>query len=156
MKFSFITSLLTMVMVLTGCAGLQNAVLEEPVVTLTSINTSPSEGIAPKFNIGLHIVNPNSVSLPIKGITYSVEIEEQRVLVGASNQTPTIEAYSEADINLTAQADLLSSVKLIALLMQRQKSDVSYTLNAKLDIGSLLPAIQIKKQGELSFIPDEQ
>ena len=76
--------------------------------------------------------------------------------MGASNQTPTIEAYSEADINLTAQADLLSSVKLIALLMQRQKSDVSYTLNAKLDIGSLLPAIQIKKQGEISFIPDEQ
>ncbi len=133
-----------------GCASLEPG-FETPTVNIISFRVLPSEGAVPKFEIGLHIVNPNRSSLKLDGLIYSVTLEGHKVLTGVSNKLPTIDAYGEGDVVLVATADLLSSIGLFARLLQSQQETFDYTLDAKLDIGSFRPRIHVVKEGEISL-----
>lgn len=133
-----------------GCAGRQPA-FETPTVGVSSFRALPSDGMVPRFEIDLHIVNPNRTSLQLEGIVYSVILEGRKVLSGVSNDLPVIEAYGEGDVTLTATADLLSSISLLSSLMQQPQEKFSYELNARLDIGRFRPNIHVQEKGEISL-----
>ncbi|MGY8870996.1 MAG: LEA type 2 family protein [Pseudomonadales bacterium] len=124
---------------------------EDPSVTVNSVKIVPSDGIAPKFEISLHVVNPNSIALPLRGVAYTVKIEGKQILNGVSNKMPEIAAYGDGDITLSATANLLTSVRLLASLMQRNQDQVAYEMNAKLDLGTFTPDIHVKEVGEISL-----
>ena len=141
---------LTLFIALVGCASLEPG-FETPTVGVTSFRVLPAEGAAPKFEIGLHIVNPNRTALKLEGLVYSVSLEGHKILTGVSNNLPTIEAYGEGDVLLIATADLLNSIGLFASLLQSQRETFDYMLDAKLDIGSFRPRIHVVKEGEISL-----
>ena len=135
---------------LSACAMLQPG-FETPEVRVTSFKILPSETITPRFEIGLHVINPNRSALKLQGLTYSVELEGHKVLSGVTNKLPVIEAYGEGDVVLQASADLINSISLLSDIMNRPREMVSYDLKAKLDVGALLPSIWINKTGEISL-----
>ena len=139
-----------------SCATLQPG-YETPTVSITSFEAIPSQGMIPQFQIGLHIVNPNRSPLNLKGISYTITLEGHKIMTGVSNQLPRIEAYGEGDLVLNASVDLFSSIGFFTDLMRNQKKDkFSYSLNAKLDAGSLHPLIRITKKGEISLTQPSQ
>ncbi|MCK4508711.1 MAG: LEA type 2 family protein [Desulfuromonadales bacterium] len=133
-----------------GCAGLEPG-FETPTVGVSSFRVLPSAGVAPEFEIGLRIVNPNRSALKLEGIVYSVTLAGHKVLTGVSSDLPVIGAYGEGDVTLTATPDLLSSISLFATLMKQPQSTFAYELDAKLDIGSLRPRIHVQEKGEISL-----
>jgi len=142
----FILSLLV-----SGCANLQ-PIYETPTVSITSFNTIPTEGMIPRFQIGLHIVNPNRTKLQFKGISYTVSLEGHNIIAGVSNNLPEIEAYGEGDIILNASVDLFNSIGFISDLIRNQgKERISYDLNTKLDTGVLHSLIRVSKKGTISL-----
>jgi len=141
---------LALLFFLSGCAILQPQ-LEEPKVSVTSVQIIPSESMAPRFEIGLHIINPNLVPLALKGISYNVKLAGHEIISGVSSDLPVIPGYGEGDMVLQATADLLSGLRLLNDLMSRPRDTVTYELEAKLDIGSLLPNIRIKEMGEIAL-----
>ena len=60
-------------LLLQGCASLTQD-LDPPKVSLTSFRALPSEGGAPRFEITLRVINPNTQTLDIAGISYSIEL----------------------------------------------------------------------------------
>ncbi|GAB6081894.1 hypothetical protein JCM30471_08080 [Desulfuromonas carbonis] len=133
-----------------GCAGLGPG-FEEPTVGLSSFRFLPSEGMAPRFEIGLHIVNPNRTPLKLDGIVYSVTLGGQKVLTGATSDLPEIAVYGEGEVTLTATTDLLRSIRLLASLVNQPQGIVPYELDAKLDIGALRPRIHLQEKGEINL-----
>jgi hypothetical protein len=136
-----------------GCATLQTD-YEEPSVVITDFRSIPSGGIAPRFEIGLHIVNPNRTALNLKGISYTVKLEGHKVLTGVSNKLPVIDAYGEGDVKLAATADLFGSISLLTDMIQKQRNTFSYVLDVKMDTGGLRPNIRVRKQGDISLVPE--
>lgn len=145
------TCLLLLVSILPACIMLQPG-FETPEVRVTSFKVLPSESIAPQFEIGLHVINPNRAALKLEGLSYSVELEGRRVLSGVKSDLPIIEGYDEGDVVLQATADLINSLGLLTDLMNRPRETVTYDLNAKLDVGALMPSIRINKSGEISLV----
>jgi len=140
-----------LLLIFSGCAGFQPG-YEKPTVTITSFEAIPTEGIAPKFHIGIHIINPNRTKLQLKGISYTVSIEGHRVITGVSNKLPEIEAYGEGNVMLNASVDLFNSIGFISELIRNQgKDQISYDLDTKLDAGVLYPLIRVSKKGKLSL-----
>ncbi|MFW2365626.1 MAG: LEA type 2 family protein [Desulforhopalus sp.] len=138
--------LLILLFLLSGCAGVSSN-YDPPVIGINSFRLLPSETITPQFEIGLHLVNPNSESLHLSGIAYSVSLEDHKILLGVANDLPTIEPYGEGNITLVATADLLSGAKLLTSLLNNPRSSVSYTFSAKLDVGRFGPPIHIIEEG---------
>ncbi|BCA78425.1 LEA type 2 family protein [Desulfuromonas sp. AOP6] len=141
---------LSLFILMAGCAGLDPS-FETPTVGIRSFRVLPSAGMAPNFEIGLHIVNPNRAPLKLEGIVYTVRLEGQRVLMGVANDLPEIAPYGEGDVTLNASADLLSSINLFASLMQQARDTFAYELEATLDIGRFRPRLQVREKGEISL-----
>ena len=136
---------------LSGCAGITNSHFEQPVVSLSSFRMVPQQAVSPKFEIGLHIINPNRQALSFEGIFYTVTIEGYDVLAGVSNDLPTVDPYGEADITIDASVDLVKSIRLISSLMQQPRDRFKYSFKAKLDPGGLNPRITIQEDGEFDL-----
>ncbi|MBU1342810.1 MAG: LEA type 2 family protein [Proteobacteria bacterium] len=148
--------ILFFIVLASGCATLQSG-YETPVVSITSFEAIPTNGLVPQFQIGLHIVNPNRSPLDLKGVSYTIAFEGHKIMTGVSNQLPRIDAYGEGDVVLNASVDLFSSIGFFTDLIRNQKKDkISYSLNAKLDAGSLHPLIRVTKKGELYLTQPSQ
>jgi len=136
---------------LVACAGLSPN-YEKPQVNVTSFTLAPeSSGIAPRFNIGLQVINPNRTALPLDGMSYSVEVEGNKILSGAEPNLPRIEGYSSADIVIQASPDLLGSARLLNQLLSGQRNQLNYLFKARLDVGTLMPYINIEEKGSFSL-----
>jgi LEA14-like dessication related protein len=144
-------SVVFLMIFLAACAGLTPN-YEKPQVNVTSFTLAPdSSGLAPRFNIGLQVINPNRTALPLVGMSYSVEVEGNRILNGAEPNLPRIEGYSSADIVIQASPDLFGSARLLNQLLSGQRDELSYLFKARLDVGTLMPYINIEEEGSFGL-----
>lgn len=135
---------------LTGCAGIVPG-SEPPAVSVTSFALAPqTNNSTPRFNIGIHVVNPNRNPIRLRGMSYTVEIEGNRILNGANPDLPTVPGYDSADFVIQASPDLLGGVRLLTDLFARQRTTLGYTFRARIDAGSLLP-LTIEESGQFSL-----
>jgi LEA14-like dessication related protein len=149
-KFSLLLSILA-VFFLCSCAGTMSPDFDPPVVSLRTFKLLPQESVSPRFEIVLHIINPNRDPLNLEGIYYTVGIEGYNVLSGVSNTLPTVEPYGDANITLEANVDLFRGIKLIASLMQEPRDTFQYSFDAKLDLGGFSPNIKVQEEGEFNL-----
>ena len=149
-RCNWILIIASTVLMIAGCATL-NPDYETPIVNVSSIRALPSEGIAPRFEIGLHIINPNRYPLTLQGIVYSLKLEGYKILTGVANDLPIIDGYGEGDVTLIATTNLLSSIRFLADLMKAQRDVIAYDLEAKLDLGGFRPNIHVGEKGEIDL-----
>lgn len=140
------------IVILTSCASLQTD-FNEPTVSVTSFRALPSDSMAPRFEIGLHVINPNRMAIALEGMSYTVSIEGRQILAGVENDLPVIEGYGEGDVTLTATADLFNSISLISDLIRQPRDTFNYEFAARLDLGGIYPDIPVKKEGQVSLAP---
>lgn len=138
-------------LLLAGCAGMAPD-YETPQVNVTSFNLAPESSAGPRFNIGLQVVNPNRTELRLEGMSYSIEIEGNRIMSGAQNGLPVVAAYGTADITLQASPNLLGGARLIADLMAGPGDTLDYTFKGKLDAGGLFRQINIEESGSFNLL----
>jgi len=105
--------------------------------------------MVPRFLIGIQVINPNRASLPLRGMSYTVEIEGTRVLSGVANNLPVVPAYGSADFIIEASPDLLGAARVVSGLMSGRQESVGYSFEARLDVGSFMPDIRIRESGTL-------
>ena len=143
--------LLLMLVGLAGCVQFLPS-FETPTVNVTSFRVLPGQSVIPTFEIGLHVINPNRMALKLEGISYNVELEGYRILSGASNQLPVVEAYGEGDVVLQVQPDLFSTINLFTDLLNQPRDNFHFDLTAYLDVGGFLPKIRVHKDGLISLV----
>lgn len=141
---------LLVALMLGSCATLSPD-YEEPTVTLSSFKAIPSEGAIPAFEIGLRIINPNTQSLNLEGIVYTVSLEGYELVKGVGKDFPVIEGYSEAEVKLTAAANLLAGIRFVNEMMRTKGDTLDYEFKAKLDLSGLYPSIRIREKGEINL-----
>lgn len=141
-----------MVLSLWGCAGLTPD-FEPPAVSISSFKALPGQGVVPRFEIGLHIINPNRSPLALKGVAYTISVEGHKILTGVANDLPTIEAYGKGDVLLEAGVDLFSSIMFFTGLAKGGRDEFNYSLAAKLDVGPLAPVIRVSREGRFNLKP---
>jgi LEA14-like dessication related protein len=147
---SFLVLICLWAFLVAGCATMRPDYVK-PSVSITSFKPVSSEGFAPRFEIGMRIVNPNSVKLKLRGMSYKVFLNYFQVVEGAANKLPEVPAYGEAEFKVTGTINLLEGMRFVQELMKNENGQVDYRLQAKLDVGVMVPSIRIEKAG--SFTP---
>lgn len=143
----------TLICLCLGCAGLGSG-YEPPTVTVSSFRALPGESVAPRFEIGLHIINPNPTDLNLRGVAYTIDVQGHKILTGVANDLPVIKAYGEQQIMLTGAVNLFNSIAFLTDMARSKGLDgLSYRLSAKLDPGGIHPVIRVSQKGTLSFAP---
>ncbi len=137
---------------LSGCA-LTGAKLEKPSVKVAALKVLPSQGFAQPIQVDLLITNPNARDLSLRGISYSIGIENYDLLTGVSSQLPILKAYQETKVSVVVTANILQLVHLLEHLGKNGLSDkVGYNFKAKLDFSAWLPAMNIEEKGSIPLL----
>jgi len=137
-------------LLLSGCASVMPDI-DPPKVTVEKVESIPSESGAPRFQISLRVINPNTQSLDIAGISYGVEIMGQEVVTGVTNDVPVIEGYSEGVVTLDAGLQLFQVFRLLTSLGKSQGEALEYRFVAKIDFKGLVPTQHVEQKGELTL-----
>ncbi|MGY6630441.1 MAG: LEA type 2 family protein [Wenzhouxiangella sp.] len=136
---------------LTGCASL-SPYPETPAVSVTSVQLlpGPTTASAPTIRLGLQVTNPNRAALPLAGMSYSLFINDQRLLSGATSDLPTVPAYGSANLTIDMTPDMLGGLRLLNQLSQAGgTTPMAARLDARLDLAGLRPALRISETLDL-------
>lgn len=154
-RIAVIGLLLAIAGLASGCAGMGRG-YETPTVTVQSfrpITTDDSSGL-PRFEIVLHVINPNLEPLELAGISYTISLDGQSLIKGVGNELPVIEGYGEGSFTLTAGFDVLAGIRLFRSLMQKESDSFDYVFEAKLDPGAFSRKIRLADRGTISLAGD--
>ena len=147
--WAYLTLLGFCIFLATGCATTRHD-FEEPSVSVTSFTPLSSEGLAPRFEIGMRVVNPNPENLSLRGISYKLFLNDYDVLDGAANGLPVVPAYGEAEFKVIATVGLIAGIRFVNDMLHNARGLIDYRLQAKLDAGAMAPTIRIEKAGSFS------
>ena len=77
--------------------------LETPNLSIVNVELLKSDIWEQRMKVRLRVQNPNDRSLPIKGLSYAVEVSGQELAHGVSSESFVVPALGEAefDMNLT-------------------------------------------------------
>lgn len=143
------TIIIAIAALVSGCASLP--FYEQPQVTVTTVALSPNTTsfAAPRFDIGLRVVNPNRVTLPLRGIDYSLDIGGSRLVSGMARDLPRVPANGAADFTIEVSPDIAGATRVLNELMSRRGA-LQYTFRARLDVGGFVPDFNVEQRGQLT------
>ena len=146
----FLTLLL--IVALAGCASLYQD-MDPPKVSVDSFRALPSEGAAPRFEIKLRVINPNTDALDIAGVSYSIALLGREIITGVTNDVPLIEGYSEEVVTLEAGIQLFELLRMFTSLGANADEPLEYKFSAKIDFKGLIPTQRVEDSGVINLQP---
>jgi LEA14-like dessication related protein len=99
----------------------------------------------------LRVANPNQQSLDIAGISYGIEILDEELISGVTNEVPEIAGYTEEVVTLEASLQVFQLVRLLTKLGRASTEPLEYKFTAKIDFNGLVPTQRIEETGELAL-----
>lgn len=119
-------------LMLSACAGLLKKP-EPPQVQLAGVVLTQANLLEQSFIIKLQLSNPNDFELPIKGLLYQVDVNDQEFVHGSSLAEITLPAKGsailevDAKTNLQALARQLRGIKAAENARYRIRGEISTT-----------------------------
>jgi LEA14-like dessication related protein len=103
-----------------------------------------------KLKVRMHVENPNDRVLPIKGITYTLDVNGQEFAHGESAASFVVPALGEAEFDMNTTANMAGT--LISLLSHGADSTVEYRLTGKISLSEgLLRSIPFDQHGSFKL-----
>ena len=122
---------------------------EAPKLSVVDVQIQGSDLWAQHLKVRMHVQNPNDIALPIKGITYTIEVDGQQFASGESASSFVVPALGEAEFDMNVTTNMAGAMlKLLAhgpdVLGQR----VPYHLSGKVALSQgLLRSIPFDERG---------
>lgn len=139
-----------LIILVSACATVMPS-MDPPKVTVDSVESIPGNGGAPRFRIKLRVANPNEQTLDIAGISYGIELLDEELISGVTNDVPEIAGYTEEVVTLEASLQVFQLVRLLTKLGRTSAEPLQYKFTAKIDFRGLVPTQRIEETGELAL-----
>jgi LEA14-like dessication related protein len=133
-----------------GCSSLVPK-LETPDLAVVNVEVLRSDLLQQELKVRMRVTNPNDRSLPVRSITYRMEVAGEQFAQGESERDFEVPALgtTEFDVNVTANA----AGAMLRLLGSGRKLDtLDYRLVGQVKLASgFLRTIPFEKKGSLNL-----
>lgn len=106
-------------LLLAGCASTLK--LEAPKLSVVSMKMQSADIFSQRLQVRMRVQNPNDRELPVKGISYRIEVNDSELAQGLTNSPFVVPALGEAEFDVQVTANLASALSQI--LSRRGSSD---------------------------------
>lgn len=149
-----VACLLLLSLLLSSCSTWFSQDFKVPDVQLVNVDLVYARLLEQEFLLEFRIDNPNEQSLPIRGMTYDVKLNDIRLGRGQSNQWLTVPAYGDARFNLHVHTNMWQHVRSLMATLKDPNQPIRYSLDAELKTGMMFnKKVPIRRQG--SFTPGD-
>ena len=119
-------------LLLTGCASALK--LEAPKLSVVSMKVQSADIFSQRMQIRMRVQNPNDRELPIKGITYRIEVNDAELGQGQTDAAFVVPALGEAEFDMQFTANLATA--LSKLLGRKGADSIDYRLRGEVALSS--------------------
>lgn len=151
-------ALLSLVVGLSGCSTWLGRDFEEPQVRLAKVDIIKARLLEQQFLLRFRIDNPNDHSLPVRGLVYTVHLNDIELASGESSGWLTVPANGFRYYEVPVYTNLWRHMKYIVRLLEKPDRPIAYRLDGDLKIGLMFGRqVHISSNGEIipgSFIPE--
>lgn len=137
---------------ISGCTNLQTPSLEPIALSLDGIELLPQQGLQQKFKLKFQLQNPNAQTISFQGMKYSLDLNNQKILSGVTNQLPKLAGYSQERVELIAGTQLLGIIRLLNSVASNPNSEFQYNLHATLDVENQFSNMVISESGKVPLL----
>ena len=119
---------------LSACAG-TGAIIDSPEVRLTSVELTKANFHQQEFLLGFHVSNPNPFPLPVRSVTYRVQLGDQRFASGKTQGNFTVPSNGNTSFVISIEVDLLrTTTNLAGFIPGKLREDLNYELSGSFAI----------------------
>ncbi len=144
--------LLFCTVILTACSSF-GGYQETPHVSLVSIKPIEMGLLEQRYGLQLRILNPNDDEIPVKGLSYSIEINGHEFAYGVSRQPVTIPPFSEALLDVEVVSNLLNLMQQFQQMSNENTDSLDYRLKGKISLAKSLAKLPFNVEGKLTWLP---
>ena len=129
----------------TGCAV---ARLEPPRLEVVEVGLLSASVLKQDLRLRMRVHNPNDMELPVRGLTYEVQLSGETFASGESERNIVVPALGQTEFNLDVSANAAAAV--LRLLGDRSGNNPQYRVLGRLHLASgLIRSIPFEHKGEL-------
>ena len=134
---------------LSGCAELPR--FETPKLSVIALEMQSADIFSQRLKVRMRVLNPNSRELPVKGISYRIEIDDAELGQGLTNTPFVVPAMGEAEFDVQVTTNLAGM--LGKLLSRRGSRDsLQYRLVGEVALASgFLRRIPFDERGSVKL-----
>ena len=138
-------------LLLSGCALTPR--LTPPTLTVADVQLQGSDLWEQHLRVRMHVQNPNERALPVKSITYTLEVEGEALATGESAASFVVPAQGEAEFDMNVTTNLAGTLlKLIGRGSGGLSQPVAYHLSGRVALSSgLLRSLPFDERGEFKL-----
>ncbi|AZN36596.1 LEA type 2 family protein [Iodobacter ciconiae] len=141
--------LLLLGILLAGCSSLYNS-FEKPSVSLAGLSVAEIGLLEQRFVLSLRLTNPNNVSLDIKGVQLSMDVNGKHFAEGVSSEVVTLPKLGSALIKLHITTSLSIFMQQFNA-MQASGKPIAYRIIGKLFLPLRPDGVSFERQGEVNL-----
>ncbi|MES2821544.1 MAG: LEA type 2 family protein [Pseudomonadota bacterium] len=143
---------------LTGCSTWFSGGFQDPDVHLVEVEVVKARLTQQKFILRFRIENPNDVSLPVRGLVYSVQLNEVQLAEGESDNWFTVPAHGQQVFEVPVRTNLWRHVRGIVKALEKPEAPIRYRLIGQVKTGLMFGrSVHVARNGEIipgDFIPE--
>lgn len=122
---------------LTGCATWFTGNYQDPQVHLVKVEVVKANMLQQRLILRFRIDNPNGRSLPVRGMSYSVRLEDMLVTEGDASDWFSVAANSGEYYELPVRTNLWQHARELSRLLKHPERGIRYELRGELRTGVL-------------------
>jgi LEA14-like dessication related protein len=140
-----------LVFLLAACAALAPK-LEAPNLSIVDVELQKSDLFEQRLKVRMRVQNPNDRALPIKGLSYALELEGEDFARGVTAESFNVPAFGEAEFDMNVTANMAAT--LVKLLSRKGGAGetVSYRIVGKVALSEgFLRSIPFEEKGSFEL-----
>ncbi len=132
-----------------GCSVLPQ--YEAPKLSVVSMKMQSADIFSQRVQMRMRVMNPNARELPVKGITYRIEVEDAELAQGVANTPFVVPAMGEAEFDVQVTANLAGALAKL-LLKRGSRESLDYRLTGSVALSSgFLRRIPFDERGSVKL-----
>ena len=151
-------AVLSVTLFLSACSSLFSNDFRDPSIHLVRVEVVRAKMLEQRFNLYFRVDNPNSVSLDIQDLSYSVFLNDIKLASGQSNISFTLSPNSTTEIKVPVRSNLWRNLKQVIKMLKNPHEPITYRLEGQVEVGSWFGRnVQLQRSGEIipgNFIPE--
>jgi LEA14-like dessication related protein len=139
---------------LSGCSSWMSGDFKDPDVRLIKVDVVRAKLLEQHFTLRFRIDNPNSASLPVRGLDYVVHLNGVKLAEGESTAWFTVPAHGHHSFDVPVRTNLWRHLRQIVKALEKPDQPIPYRLQGKVKTGLMFGrSVHMSRNGEI--IPGE-
>jgi LEA14-like dessication related protein len=149
-KTSALLVLLALLSSVSGCSTWVSSSFKKPDVQLVDVELVHARLLEQQFILHFRVDNPNSQSLPMRGMNYRILLNNTPLASGSNSQWITVPANGHAYFKMPVHTNLRRHMKVVVRMLEKPDQPIHYALHADVKTGLLFSKkINILRHGDI-------